>query len=85
MKFEVCPHCGKIDTILKVQIPIVTSGQSLALIYNKQRTFETFHKIDQDLKKSMGKQYKKYFHATIEKAKDIFEIKLKVEAQGQDW
>lgn len=58
----------KIKTIVKVQIPMSQSPNiaPMALVYNKDRTFETYLDVDDELLAQMGNEPKIFFEAEID-------------------
>lgn len=70
-------------TIVKVQVPLATNDSDpKALIYNKNRSFETFVPVA-EVKKKMSGEFKKFFYCDI----DIVTKKVKLDAPAplQDW
>lgn len=70
--------------IVKVQIPLATnSKEALALVYNKDRSYEVFMEITDELLKSMGREYKKFFYAHYDRKNNL--TVLDREALWQEW
>lgn len=74
----------KPPTIVKVQIPIAHSDnvRPQALIYNEDESIMVYIGMNEDLEKVMGKEKKKFFHATLGKDGGLI---LGEEAPWQDW
>lgn len=53
--------------VVKIQIPLATNTEPLALIYNKDRTFETYSGISTEIKKVMKGRPKAFFKVKIVK------------------
>ncbi len=54
--------------IVKVQVPLRTNYEEpLALVYNRDRSYQVFMQITEDLKIAMDGHYKKFFYAHYDK------------------
>ena len=67
--------------IVKVQVPMDTNMEPLALVYNKDRSLEWMLPIEDDLRKAMDGGYKQYWFAHLEDKVII----LDRVAPWQDW
>jgi hypothetical protein len=53
--------------IVKVQLAIVSSSeQQTMLVYNQGRAYMFEGPVTEDVKKLMGRRYKKYFHSHLD-------------------
>lgn len=76
--------------IVKVQVPLATNTEPVAMIYDKRRSFVTTVPVTKDIKKIMRGQFKLFFHAKLVKDKDdprpnAVKVELGKEANWQDW
>ena len=70
--------------IVKVQVPIETNVRPedlLALVYNRERTFETFVKITPELSTKMRGQAKLFFNSRFKNG----DLHLEAEVPWQSW
>jgi hypothetical protein len=70
-------------TIVKVQLPLFTTGEAEALVYDKSRRNHGFMPIDEFLLEAMGGELKKFFHAQI--LKDEVKVIYNMPAPWQEW
>lgn len=68
--------------IVKVQVPMATNETPMALIYNKDRSFQATAPINADIKRQMRGRFKAFFYAMV-KGKDFYLGEN--EAPWQEW
>lgn len=72
--------------IVKIQIPLSTNEKNpLALVYNEDRSFETFIPIGDELLWWMDGEPKAFFNVTLKKVRHETEMKIDSEVEFQDW
>lgn len=67
--------------IVKVQVPLMTTGEPEALIYDRKRTFTLFSPVTKTIRDAMNGSPKCYFEATY----DGTTIDLKRVVDDQPW
>lgn len=67
--------------IVKIQLPLVSTGCPMALIYNESRTIEEIVPVNADLERRMDGQNKAYFQANLEDG----QLELISPAPWQNW
>lgn len=67
--------------IVKIQLPLVSTGCPMALIYNESRTIEKIVPVNDDLERRMDGQNKTYFQAYLEDG----QLELISPAPWQNW